>query len=255
MNASPTASPPPPRRDRLSPIFKPLLKRGFLGASLAVGLGTASAMLFPAACATHQCDSSGYAFSGGHMLDANTWVSNDWDEHWLAYPGNGTIFFTFPPELANRVPKPPIALVGTDPTPNGGDAFVGGDNYIVAVGQLAYYNFLTTTPPSTDAGPILGADGGVLNGGGFWALNATCADYFARFEVDFVPLDGAGAPVDDAGMATGPVDGAVDGGAGDGATDAGTSDASSDGSPADATLSDATLPDATVSDAAATDAD
>jgi hypothetical protein len=222
MKTTPIGTTVLPRRKRRSQI----LAVGLVSAVMVIGLGTTAATLSSTGCTTHGCDSSSYSFYGGHMLDENTFVTNDWDERWLDYPPNVTIFIYFPAEVAGRIPKPPIGNIGTGPTPNGGDAFVDGNNYTFAAGQLVYYNFLNTIPS--------GAPDGGMTGGGFWAQNATCTGNFARFEVDFVPIDEAGA-------------GSIDGGATDGGGVALTPSVN------DGAAVDATFPDAPASDAADAD--
>jgi hypothetical protein len=140
-------------------------------------------------CATHQCDGRYTDYFGGYMLDNDTFVTNDWNEPWVPYRGNETLRIWFPLSLAGRIPKAPIGFLATDQTPNFGPDFRGGDNFSPAAGQLAYLNFLDTTPEATDAG---------LRGGKFWATNGSCADYFAHFEVDFIPV-GSDAGASEAG--------------------------------------------------------
>jgi hypothetical protein len=133
------------------------------------------------------------------MLDENTFVTGDWGDPWLPYPPNTTIRIWFPPEVVGRTPRAPIGEVGVDQTPNGGPKFAGGDNWTNAAGQLAYYNFLQTNA-SVQAGHAVG--------GGFWVTNATCApNYFARFEVDFVPLEPDAGANDEAGSSGAPAAG------------------------------------------------
>jgi hypothetical protein len=129
-----------------------------------------------AGCTTHQCDPSTADFYGGFALDDNTFVTSQWkNEPWLPYNGAETLRIWFPPQFAGRTPKIPQAVLGTDPTPNGGDAFNDGDNFTPVAGQLVLYNHLNTD----DAGSY---------GGSFTVTNGSCASYYARFEVDFVPL-------------------------------------------------------------------
>jgi hypothetical protein len=131
-------------------------------------------------CQTHQCDASFYNYFGGTMMDADTFVTNAWDAPWLSFGGDTTIRIWFPKDVATRQVKSVLGYVGNDATPNGGPDFVGGDSFAPAVGQLAIYNFLGTGLQTQEGQTV---------GGGFWASNTTCADYFARFEVDFYPAD------------------------------------------------------------------
>ena len=176
------------------------LRRGLVAgllAATALGIGATG-------CTTHDCDPNSSDFFGGQMLDENTFVTGGWYDPWLPYPPNTTIRIWFPPEVAGRTPRVPSGLVGVDQTPNGGPDFANGDNWTVAAGQLAYYNFLQTNA-SVQAGHAVG--------GGFSVTNATCAKgYYARFEVDFLPLDSDAGAGDEAG----PSDGPEAGDAGDG---------------------------------------
>src|SRR5579859_8259974 len=78
-----------------------------------------------AGCTTHQCDPSTADFYGGFALADDTFVTSQWmNDRWIPYDGGETLTVWFPPEFAGRTPKIPQAALGTDPTPNGGDAFV-----------------------------------------------------------------------------------------------------------------------------------
>jgi hypothetical protein len=155
---------------------------------------------------------------------------------WLPFGGNTTIRVWFPPSFGTRTVLHVLPQVGTDPTPNGGDEFMPGDNWIYSVGQLAYFNFLQTGVEFVNShGAFVApdADGAIAVGGGFSMANATCADYFARFEVDFVPEES------DAGTET----------------PAGSLDASDlDAADLDAAIVDAAAADASTVDASAVDA-
>jgi hypothetical protein len=131
-------------------------------------------------CATHQCDANVYDFYGGYMVDRDTFVTGDWGAPWLPFGANTTIRIWFPPEVAGRYPKTPVADIGVDPTPNGGPSFMQGDTYATASGQLSEFNFLNTDMQRTDGGEV---------GGGVWLTNGTCGLYYARVEVDFVPIE------------------------------------------------------------------
>jgi hypothetical protein len=133
-----------------------------------------------AGCTTHQCDPSTADFYGGLALDDNTFVTSRWvDDRWIPYDGGETLTVWFPRQFAGRTPKIPQAMLGTDATPNGGDAFSDGDNFTLVAGQLVLYNDLNTDLKTVDAGTF---------GGSFTVTNGSCASYFARFEVDFVPV-------------------------------------------------------------------
>lgn len=165
---------------------------GFAIVSSATGTVTSIASGVAATgCATHLCDTSAVDYFGGFMLDRDTFVTSRLGDPWIDYQGNETVRIWFPKEVAGRIPKGlPLGAVGTDATPNGGPSFEGGDSYVSASGQLAYYNFLNTNMQTTP--------GGVVTGGGFWATNGTCAKYFAYFQVNFVPVDDGGPATEDA---------------------------------------------------------
>jgi hypothetical protein len=169
----------------------------------AMGLALATAGPATTGCTTHQCDQSSYDFVDGVLLDENTYVTSYMDSNWLPFPGNSTVRIWFPSQLLRRTPKVPAVEVGLDPTPNGGDAFRNGDNYIPGSGQLAILNCLSTAPTNPAApgcpGTLYKSDGGSY-GGELSVTNTTCANYFLRVEVDFVPV---GPEAD----ASGPLDG------------------------------------------------
>jgi hypothetical protein len=118
-------------------------------------------------CATHQCDTTSYDYYGGRMSTPTTYETSAWDEPWISYNGNVTVNIHFPPGVY-RFPQTISGYVGTSPTPNGGADFMGGQNLSPAAGQLAEEYFI---------GPS-----------GFSVANASCASYFARFEVTFPPV-------------------------------------------------------------------
>jgi hypothetical protein len=203
----------------------------------AVGVALATAGPAATGCTTHQCDSSTYDWfpaetlpdgghtAGGFMIDENTYVSNAIDSDWLDYHGMTTIQIWFPPEVVGRAADLPLVWEGLDPTPNGGDAYVNGDNYAMAGGQLAIFNFLETAPGGfAPDGGSLGAvkydndDGGHAVGGGFSVTNGSCAPYFLRVEVHFFPVATGTSAAGDGGS---PVDAQVDAGALDTLTDTG----------------------------------
>jgi hypothetical protein len=136
-----------------------------------------------AGCTTHQCDPSTVNFYGGFALDDNTFVTSGWNDRWLPYDGGETLIVWFPPQFAGRTAKIPQAVLGTDPTPN--DVVNNGNNFTPVAGQLVLYNDLNTN----DAGTF---------GGSFTVTNGSCASYYARFEVDFVPLGADAGSVADA---------------------------------------------------------
>jgi hypothetical protein len=117
-------------------------------------------------CTTRQCSSSSYSFDGGRMRTADIYETNDWNERWLNYPGETTVNVHFPAGM-QRQPITITGYIGTSDTPNGGVDFQGGQNWSLTAGQLAEGFFVTTS--------------------GFSVANASCANYFARFEVDFAP--------------------------------------------------------------------
>ena len=227
-------------------------RRAIAGTGLAAAIALA---LMPGAtgCTTHVCDPNSYDYFGGFMLpDGNTYVTSDWNDPWLDFHAATTIRVWFPPEVAGRCPLNVFGWVGTDQTPNGGPDFAGGDNYSPSVGQLAYFNFLSTAP-STQAGHA--------TGGGFWVGNSTCAKYYGRWVVQFAPasdgpclnLPNASPPTDDASpdSASGDDSSLSDapgdtGASGDGGvpSDATTADGPAMGEdggvPSDASLADAT---------------
>lgn len=147
---------------------------------IAAVLAPATGVPWMHGCTAHQYDPSSYDYYNGHMIDANTYVTNDWGEPWPKLSPNGTIRMWFPPEVAGRYPKPPIVNIGVDPTPNGGSSFVSGDTYTTAGGQLGEFNFSNTDRQTSDAGTF---------GGGLWLTNASCASYCARVEVDSTPVE------------------------------------------------------------------
>jgi hypothetical protein len=160
------------------------------------GLALALASAGPAAtgCTTHQCDQSSLDWVDGFMLDENTYVTSAMDSDWIPFRGNSTIRIWFPVQVLGRVPLIPVVTVGLDQTPNGGAAFVPGDNYTFGAGQLALLNSLNTGDAGPDGGLVHDMVDGGSYGGGMSVSNSTCASYFARVEVQFVPLDG-GTPM------------------------------------------------------------
>jgi hypothetical protein len=156
----------------------------------AIGLALATAGPASTGCTTQQCDQSSYDYVGGHMLDENTYVTNDLDSDWLPFPGNSTIRIWFPLQLLGRIPLVPVVEVGIDQTPNSLASLEAGDNYTQGVGQLAIFNALSTTPPpNSDGGPGSFTFNKVDYGGTLWVTATTCAKYFAHIQVQFVPLD------------------------------------------------------------------
>jgi hypothetical protein len=170
-------------------------------------------------CTTHQCDSSTYDYVNGFMEDATTFVTNAMDSPWIQYNGMTTVRIWFPKQVLGWTPKFPEVQISTDPTPNTLGSFDDGDVQSGAAGQLAVYDLLTTTPQTgADGGPFFTFDGGEF--GGFLQLtNASCAPYFARVQVEFIPPGDAGtaravAPAEagpaEASAAAGPADAGTD---------------------------------------------
>lgn len=134
-------------------------------------------------CTTHQCDSSARSYDGGRMIDENTYETNPIDQSqpgdpaWLDYPGNLTLTVTYDDKVAQdiiggRAPISIMGYAGLSPQPNRDP----NSNFIVAVGQLAEITSLTSK--------------------GFTVNNATCAHYFARFEVHFPAIESDGGGTD-----------------------------------------------------------
>jgi hypothetical protein len=200
-------------------------KRAVVALAVAACGAVAAAVAAGSGCTTRQCLASGSPWTGGVMLDPNTYATTQLDDDWLQFRSMETMMVSFPPDvqaaIAGRQPATINVYVGTDATPNGffsngmpaspgksfGDAsgaFFGGDQFIPATGQLAYLNFFTP--------------------GGFWVTNASCANYFVRVVVTYPelpppppPID-AGVPTGDGGEATdAPTDATVlaDGAAGE----------------------------------------
>jgi hypothetical protein len=131
----------------------------------------------------HQCDPSSYDWYGGRITQDNTYETNAIDEPWLNYPGNATIRVHYPMDVgAAGWSITPLGYVALAQVPDAGpdaqpDALAGPVQVVEAPGQLAEYSD--------------------FNSQGFTVLNATCANYFARFTVHFeTALDGAADPLD-----------------------------------------------------------
>jgi hypothetical protein len=165
---------------------------------------------------------------------------------------------------------------------------MGGDHVVNAVGQLGYYNFISTgltfVNDAGDPVPVTVNDAGVFDdaghqlmfddagkhvddagnpvgglrefGGSFWATNATCADYFAFFEVQFLPPD-AGADAETTAEAASSDGSTSDGTTVDGATVDGTTvdGTTVDGTTSDGTTVDGATVDGTTVDGATVDAE
>jgi hypothetical protein len=171
---------------------------GLVGAAGTVALATVGPS--ESGCTTHQCDSSTYDYVNGFMEDQTTFVTNALDGQWINYRGQTTVRIWFPKQVLGWIPKTPLVLVGTDPTPNGGDAFVDTDTWAPAAGQLAVFNFLTTAPQIGDGGPFFQFNGAEY-GGYLEVTNGSCAIYFAHVEVDFIPVGDADSGVPEAAAA------------------------------------------------------
>jgi hypothetical protein len=126
-----------------------------------------------------QCASKTTTFSGGEMLDPDTYETSPFDDPshpWVDYSGQETLVVTFPAEVR-------LATLGRSISDIRGRVSQSkhiddpGNQFVETSGQLAAYS---------DAGA-----------GGFTVTNETCQDYFARFEVKFYPAD-AGAALTDA---------------------------------------------------------
>jgi hypothetical protein len=138
----------------------------------------AAALALPcgAACYTHQCDATNLPpYEGGEMVNADTYETNPLAspaEPWVNFPGGATLTVTYPATVQKAVAGRPItglqAYVGISDQPNG-----GGANFTNASGGLAEFS---------DAGAT-----------GFSVTNATCAHYFAWFQVTFAPADSGAA--------------------------------------------------------------
>jgi hypothetical protein len=157
-----------------------------LGAGCAASIGGAlwiAAAAPVTGCYTHTCDPSAVTYDGGEMVDENTYETTPFvivtdGGSWLSYPPNVTLTVNFPPSVGvNRVPVSIDAYVGTTGTPD--EPSDAGGNFTTASGALVEYS--------------------VLNDAGFQVVNATCADYYARFVVHFAAVDASEAAPGDAG--------------------------------------------------------
>ena len=188
------------RSERIRPSRRRLLAGAFVFGSvgtgvLAVAFGGVTATS-ATGCTTHQCDPSSYDFFGPWiLLDDNTIATTIWACTRRTIRGSRStgpppFAFGFRRRSAARTVLNVVPQVGTDLTPNGGDEFMPGDNWIYAIGQLAYFNFLQTGLEFVNShGAFVAPDaaGGIAVGGGFSVANATCAPYFARFQINFAP--------------------------------------------------------------------
>jgi hypothetical protein len=125
-----------------------------------------------------QCASKTTAFSGGEMMDPDTYETSpfaDPSHPWVDYSGQETLVVTFPAEVR-------LATLGR--SISGVRGWVSqsanldepGNQFVETSGQLAAY-----------------ADAGA---GGFTVNNETCQEYFARFEVKFYRADAGPALTD-----------------------------------------------------------
>jgi hypothetical protein len=156
------------------------------------------------ACTTHQCDGGFQLYTGGHVVDANTYETNALDEPWLNYPGEQSYLIQYPD--FGRPPLTVIPYVAIDPNAN-----APNEQWTVASGNLTEISIASSTQ--------------------VFVHNDTCAGYYLRVVVLFPPVEAI-----DAGTAT---DGGADGGADagtdgetetEGGTDGGT-DGTTDGNP------------------------
>jgi hypothetical protein len=135
----------------------------------------ALASLAAAGCFTHQCDPTSATFSGGHMIDANTYETSAYDETWIKYQHNVTLTVDF--LSVTGVPRRVVDIrssIGVSENPN--DA-----NFIEGTGNIVEISNVSPT--------------------GFQAINMTCANpddrpYYVRFVVYFAPLGGNDAGAD-----------------------------------------------------------
>jgi hypothetical protein len=131
-------------------------------------------------CYTHQCDPTHTTYSRGEMIDDSTYETNPIlqpdsgvgsDEPWLTYGPNETLRIDYPDAvlaaIGGRMAFNLISYVGVSSQPDIPDA-----NFANAEGQLGQWTAVDAT--------------------GFTVYNNTCANYFARFVVQFPAL---GAPL------------------------------------------------------------
>ncbi|MGA7118699.1 MAG: hypothetical protein WBY94_01305 [Polyangiaceae bacterium] len=147
-----------------------------LGAGCAASIGGAlwiAAAAPVTGCYTHACDPSAVTYDGGEMVDDNTYETTPFvpdGGSWIWYPHNVTLTVNFPPSVGVGVNRDPVtidAYVGTTGTPD--EPIEAGGNFTTASGALIEYSY--------------------LNDAGFQVVNATCADYYARFVVHFPAVD------------------------------------------------------------------
>ncbi len=159
----------------------------------AMGLAFAIAGPTATGCTTHQCDSSTYDYVNGFMEDETTFVTNAVDSPWIQYNGMTTVRIWFPKQVLGWKWKFPEVQISTEPTPNTLSSFDDGDVQSGAAGQLAVYDLVTTTPQTgVDGGPFFTFDGREF-GGFIQVTNASCAQYFALLQIEFIPPEDAGA--------------------------------------------------------------
>jgi hypothetical protein len=174
--------------------WRGVLGGGALASAVAAVAVIAAAVPSSIGCATHQCDPNSHDYFDGYMVSADVFVTNALDEPWLSYPGNATIRVWLPLGVAGRTIDSLAGWVGTVPLPNEPGGFAKGLNYVPTSGQLSEFSEAQT--PAAGIETDAGTDAGTKYGGNFKATNGTCAPYFARFLVQFVPID-AGADADD----------------------------------------------------------
>jgi hypothetical protein len=145
------------------------LATGLAGLGAVVVAGAVTVPVTTTGCATHQCDGENVTFDGGYWVTPTQYVTSDWNEDWIPYPGAINLTVNFPPGgvAPGRGPVAVHGYVGTGVSPNNGTDFQGGEDWTEASGQLVEYYFLSPT--------------------GFTVGNGTCGNYYARFEVDFAP--------------------------------------------------------------------
>ncbi len=168
-----------------------------MGLTVAVGSVAVLSPLASTACFTNACDGDFQSFSGGALVDPNTWQTGPIAGPWLPFPARRTWRLEFP--ALGRMPTEVIVWVSTVPAPTSGGSFT-----------LASGNTALVTEVSGDAAVV---------------TNDTCSELYVRVVVR-APQLGPGAPPTEGA----PSDGGTVGDAGP--TEAGASaDARAEASP------------------------
>jgi hypothetical protein len=124
----------------------------------------------------------------GHLVDPNTWESNDVNSKWLPYLHARTWHFYYP-QLGVRQPDQVTAYISANENPN-----MTADTFITGGGNVAkFYSVFA---------------------GGATLANDSCADFFVRVVVHVPPYADAGTSTDASASDAGSTDA--------GSTDAGT---------------------------------